>query len=39
MLTCSGNNRKLVLVVWPIDLARSPTRSAVGAAKQLTEAI
>lgn len=29
---CSKNNRKLVIVVWSADLARSPTRSAVRAA-------
>lgn len=36
---CSGNNRKLVVVVWPTDLAHSLTQSASAAVTQFMGAI
>lgn len=36
---CSGNNRKLVVVAWPTDLAHSLTQSASAAVTQLMGAI
>lgn len=36
---CSGNNRKLVVVVWPTDLAHSLIQSASAAVTQLMGAI